>query len=329
MQSTPSIAQQRLYNQLIAGSICRSPVEVVGGAVQTQDFLGALWAIGLRVKAATESDVEQSLANRQIVRTWPMRGTLHFVLSADVRWMLELLTPRIVARWAARTRQLELDDKELVRSAKTLGDALRGNKQIPRDALYRLLESDGISTKGQRGPHILGLLAMQGLVCFGTRAGKQQRFALLDEWVPNAKRLERDEALARLAFRYFTGHGPATLQDFAWWSGLTISDAAAGLDFVRTRLAHEKLDGETYWFPQNGFVATNSTSHVYLLPSFDEYLVGYKNRDVMIGPEPRAHVFSGNMFNPVIVAGGQVKGTWKRTLAKRERHSNIEAVYIT
>jgi Winged helix DNA-binding domain len=189
IQSSSSIVQQRLYNQLIAGRVCRSPAEVVGvlGAVQAQDFLGALWAIGLRVKAATESDVEQSIADRQIVRTWPMRGTLHFVLSADVRWMLELLTPRIVARWAARTRQLELDGKELVRNAKTIGHALRGNKQIPRGAVYRLLESAGISTKGQRGLHILGLLAMQGLVCFGTRADKQQRFALLDEWVPNAK----------------------------------------------------------------------------------------------------------------------------------------------
>lgn len=179
-----------------------------------------VWAVGLRTRNASENEIEQAIANRSIVRTWPMRGTLHFVAADDVRWMLALLTPRVIAGSASRWKQLELDEATFARSRKTIVRALQGGKQLEREEMYQVLESARISTAGQRGIHILGRLAQEGAICFGARAGKQHTFVLLDEWVPNSKRMERDAALAELAQRYFTSHGPATLQDFVWWSGL-------------------------------------------------------------------------------------------------------------
>lgn len=207
-----SIPDRRLHNQRIAGAGFKRPGEVVAwmGAVQAQDYLGALWALGLRMKTASEQVIEQAIADRTVVRTWPMRGTLHFVAPEDVRWMLALLTPRVIAGRRARYRQLELDQKAFDRSGDVLTRALEGGRQLTRGALFKTLNSAGIATSGQRGIHILARLAQDGLLCFAAREGKQQTFALLEEWVPPARMLDRDEALAELAGRYFTSHGPAT-----------------------------------------------------------------------------------------------------------------------
>ncbi len=222
------IVYRRLANQQIARPKYRTPHEMVAwlGAMQAQDYLGALWAIGLRLANAAEADIEQAIANRTIVRTWPLRGTLHFVAALDIRWMLELLAPRVIASGRRRQQQLELDDKIIGRIRTVFVRALQGGKQLTRDEMYALLESARISSAGQRGYHILWRLAHEGIICCGARKGKQPTFTLLAEWVPNAKSLKRDEALAELTRRYFTGHGPATLQDFVWWSGLRVSDDA-------------------------------------------------------------------------------------------------------
>lgn len=314
------IARQRLYNQHIAGTPFEKPGDVVAwlGAVQAQDYLGALWAVGLRARGATEEAVERAIADRTIVRTWPMRRTLHFVTAADVRWMLELLTPRIVAGSAQRLHQwFGLDEATFTRSKKLFAGALQGGKQLTRDAMYGLLEAARISTGGGRGLHILSRLAQDGFLCFGTREGKQQTFTLLDEWAPAARRLARDEALAELAGRYFTSHGPATLRDFVWWSGLTTADARAGLEMAKPRLAQEVIGGQTYWLPASMPAAKDASPTAYLLPAYDEYTVAYKDRSAVLNPLYAKLANSGNgIFSPTIVVDGQVVGTWKRALKK-------------
>lgn len=286
--------------------------------MQAQDYLGALWAIGLRLPGATEIDVEHALANRSIIRTWSMRGTLHFVAAADVRWMLELLTPRIIARAARRYQQLELNDMAFGHARDLFISALQGGKQLSRPAMYALLDAAGISTAGQRGTHILGRLAQEGLICFCTREGKQHTFALLNEWVPATKRLERDGALAELTTRYFTGHGPATLQDFVWWSGLNVSDARGGLEMAASLLVQETVNGTLYWGPPNQPLARAASPAVYLLPGFDEYMLGYRDRGASLDPlyTNRINPGGNGMFSPTIVVDGRVMGTWKRTLKK-------------
>src|SRR5262250_1125569 len=133
------IARLRLQNQRIAGATFEKPGDVVAwlGSVQAQDYLGALWAVGLRMRSAVEADIEQALANRTIIRTWPMRGTLHFVAAADIRWMLELLTPRVVANKAQHLlRQFGLDEAAFARSKELFERALQGGKQLTREAMY-------------------------------------------------------------------------------------------------------------------------------------------------------------------------------------------------
>ena len=314
------INRYRLLNQQIAHGQLTTPGAVVAalGAVQAQDYTGALWAIGLRLPTAVQADIEQAIVERSIIRTWPMRGTLHFVAAADVVWMLELLTPRIVAGSAGRLRQLELDDSTLARSKEVLVRALEGGKQLTRGEIFGVLEAAGISTAGQRGYHILGRLAQEGLICFGVHEGKQPTFVLLPEWVPNARRLARDEALAELATRYFTGHGPATLQDFVWWSGLKISDARTGISLAAERLVQEEVDGIAYWMVQSMPVRSGDLPDVVLLPGFDEYMLGYRDRSAALDPEHAQKIVPGNngMFMSTLVSNGRIVGTWKRTIKK-------------
>jgi DNA glycosylase AlkZ-like len=314
------IARRRLMNQQIARPAFGHPSEVVRwlGAVQAQDYLGALWAVGLRLPGATEQAIEQALAEKTIVRTWPMRGTIHFVAPADVRWMLELLTPRVVQSSKSRLTQLGLDEKIIAASAEVLAKALQGGKQLARPALYELLEQANIATSDSRGLHILGRLAHERLLCFGARAGKQPTYTLLDEWAPQAKSLPRDEALATLAQRYFTGHGPATLQDFMWWAGLTAADARAGLGAVAAQLGHTVIGGQEYYYAQDLPAAPPGPREVFLLPPFDEYLVAYRDRSASLDPQYNTLIVPGGngIFNPIVVIDGRVVGTWKRAFKK-------------
>jgi hypothetical protein len=317
--TTLDIAHHRLYNQQISHTKCTTPAEVVAwlGAVQAQDYPGAKWSIALRLPNGTDRDIEQAIADKTIIRTWPMRGTLHFVAAADIRWMLALLTPRIIAGSTLRHQRLELDEAIFARCKELFTKVLQGGKQLTRDEMYAVLEQNTISTAGQRGYHILWRSAQEGLICFSALRDKQQTFALLDEWVPNAQNMERDQALAELAKRYFTSRGPATVQDFAWWSGLKISDARVGLEMVKSQLVQETIAGQTYWMP-NISISQSSSTTVHLLPGFDEYVLGYKDRSAVLDPMHAAKICPGNngMFMPTIVINGRIVGIWKRTLKK-------------
>lgn len=312
------IARLRLHNQRIAGAKFEKPGDVVAwlGAIQAQDYRGALWAVGLRMRNAVEPDIERALADRTIIRTWSMRGTLHFVAAADIRWMLELLTPRVVANNVQRLfRQFDLDESTFARSKDLFTRALQGRRQLTRNAMYDILEAGGVSTAGQRGLHILWRLAQDRVICFGAREGKQQTFALLDEWAPKAMRMERDKSLAEIAKRYFTGHGPATLQDFAWWSGLTTADATAGLEMAKRSLARETINRQTYWFASSTSKTKHPSPTAYLLPAYDEYTVAYKDRSAVLNPEyAKLPNYGYGIFNSTIVINSQIVGTWKRTL---------------
>ncbi|MGH7712094.1 MAG: winged helix DNA-binding domain-containing protein [Gemmatimonadaceae bacterium] len=315
------IPSRRLRNQQIDRSAFESPDDVVRwfGAMQAQDYLEALWAVGLRTRAAVQADIEQAIAQRAILRTWPMRGTLHFVAPNDARWMLELLTPRVLARAAARYRELELTEAVFARAANVCVRSLESGRVLTRTALYEALGSARISTAASRGLHIVSRLSQQGLLCFGPRSGKQPTFVLLEEWVPNAKRLTREEGLARLALRYFTSHGPAQLPDFTWWSGLTVGDARAGLAAVKSRLVSETIDGRTYWFADAPRLTRHAVSapRAYLLPVFDEYAVAYRDRSAVLDPALTKRVNAGGgIFKPILVVGGSVVGTWKRVFTK-------------
>lgn len=326
------IAIRRMQNQRITVTDFERPDQAVQwmGAMQAQDYQQALWAVALRTKAATQADVEAAITNRQIVLSWPIRGTIHVVAAADLRWMLELCAPRRLAGDASRLRQLELDDRSLGRCAAIFSAALEGGQVLTRSALLGLMSSIGIDPSGQRGYHVLWRLAQTGLLCFGPKEGKEQTFTLLEEWIAPQLHKSRDEALTGLAERYVTSHGPATAEDFAGWTDLTLTEARAGLESLRTDLTTFKRDGREYWWSEQALepisksVPIASVFSVSLLPGFDEYLLGYKDRrDVLAGEHAPRVVPGGNgVFLPMIVMhggvdDGQVVGTWQRTVKKK------------
>jgi hypothetical protein len=313
------IARLRLHNQQLAATRFHAPTEVVAwlGMVQAQDYPGAKWALGLRLPGATDADIERGQAERAIVRTWPARGTLHFVAPEDVRWMLRLLAPRIVARAAGRFRQLELTDAVFARGFELLAGALHGGRQLTRKDVFAVLEGAGIQTAGQRGIHILWRAAQEELICFGPMAGKQPTFVLLDEWVAPDRAWDPDEALAEVTRRYFRSHGPATVQDFVWWSGLPVGEARRGLGLVAPALELIVVAGTTYWLFADQPASTANLGDTHLLPSFDEYIVGYKDRGAALDPVHAARIMpGGGMLSRTLVADGRVIGTWQRELKK-------------
>jgi hypothetical protein len=321
------IARRRLVAQRIAASEFTRPAEIVRwlGAVQAQDYLGALWAVGLRLAGAHESDVERALAEGTIVRSWPMRGTLHFVAAADARWMISLLAPRAVASATSRLKVLGVDDKVLARARRALVKNLEGGRRLTRPAAYQVLEQARIATADQRGIHVLWRLAHDGLICFGPREGKQQTFVLLEEWLPRARDLPREEALPELARRYFTGHGPATLRDFAWWSGLTLTEARLATDMAGKLLEREVVEGHRYWFAPSPGAAPSARANerACALPAFDEFFVGYADRSAALSCLPTGSVTAFEVLRPVIVFDAGLIATWKRRLARQDVHLSV------
>lgn len=317
------IAHQRIYSQRLADEPFQKVEDVVEwlGAVQSQDYGGAKWALGLRLEGVTDAAIDQMFNDGKILRTHVMRPTWHFVTPADVRWMLELTAPRVRALCAYAYRQFELDDAIFAQTNRVLVKALQGGNQLTRPEIATALEQAGIHTENLlRVGHIIMRAELDGMICSGARRGKQFSYALLDERAPQAIRLERDEALAELVKRYFISHGPATAQDFAWWSGLTMADTKTGIEMVKSELNQEVVGEETYWFGASAKLAKASASTAYLLPNWDEITVGYTERSraliydapVKLNPDPRAD----SLLNNVIVINARIVGMWKRTFKR-------------
>lgn len=311
----------RLFSQQGASPMFSNPSEVVEwmGAVQAQDYFGSLWAVGLRCKNVCESDIEQTIAAKKIIRSWPMRGTLHFVAHQTLRWMLKYLTPRVVTRVASVYKQAELDGKVFKKSAKLLTKALQSQKQLTRGALYEILEKGGIATGNYRGLHILGYLAQEGLICLATRLGKQPSFALLDEWVEPAPMIGKEEAFSKLCAIYFRSHGPALTEDFMWWSGLTKKEAEIAIEENKSSLSEARIANRTFYF-REGEQQAGKIPQVILIPAFDEYTVGYSDRTAV--GDPATLKKSGFGLSPSLVIKGEIAGTWKRILSKN--HVTVE-----
>jgi len=310
------VARQRLRNQQLSSPKFTKAGDVVKwmGAVQAQDYYGAKWALGQRMLSATDEDIERAFAHGKILRTHIMRPTWHFVSPADIRWMLKLTAPRVNACNSHYYRKLELDERVFRQSNKVLVAALRGGKQLTRDILRNVLQQARISTSGLRLVYILARAELDGVICSGARQGKQFTYALLDERAPQTKDLSRDECLSELTRRYFASHGPATVQDFVWWSGLTVADAKAGIEMTKRRLVQEVVDGQTYWLPASTPAARGSSQAAYLLPTYDEYLIAYKDRGFAVDSIHGKQAISRNpVFSSPIVIAGRVVGSWKRS----------------
>jgi Winged helix DNA-binding domain len=317
MATATTIRTLRLAAQRIEGSELTGAAEVVRWmlAMQAQDLAGAKWSVGLRAPGTTLADVDAALANGSVIRSWPMRGTLHLVAAEDIGWMLELTAPRTVQSLARRYRELDLDEATFERAGEVAVGVLEGGRALPRADLFEFLEKDGISTAGQRAPHILGRLCQKRTLCLGPMLGVHQAVVLMDEWVPNPRTLERDEALGEFVRRFFLSHGPATIRDFTWWTKLLVRDAAVGLAVARGQLAEIVIDGTSYWMAPG--LPDRASRDVHLLPGFDEYMLGYQDRSAILAAEHWQAIVPGNngVFQPTIISAGRVVGTWRRKAA--------------
>jgi hypothetical protein len=311
------IALLRLANQQIAFSKLKTVKEAVSrmGAVQAQDFAMSKWAVGLRVPGSTEKSVESAIDSGEIIRTHVLRPTWHLISADDVYWMLELSAPQIKTAARSRDRELELTEEVFLHCNTLLEKWLRNGNFLPREELIQLLANAGFNNDNNRVSHILMRAEIDGIIGSGPTKSGKPTYALLAERVPVKKLLKRDEAAAELARRYFTSHGPATLPDFAWWSGLPVKECRQAIEENKSDFVAEMIDGETYWFHPAVSVPEIENEKIFLLPAYDEFIISYKNRAATLtfANHPKA-VSSNGVFWPVIVHNGQVIGIWKRTI---------------
>lgn len=314
------IPPQRLQQQQIVQSAFSSIGELVRhmGAIQAQDYAMSKWAVGLRVPSVTDAGVEAALDSGELVRTHVLRPTWHLVSGQDVRWMLALTGQRIKAASAARDRDLGIDAALYARTNDLIVKALEGGNHLTREELMQAIERGGVPTDASRAVHFMMNAEVDGLVCNGVMRGKTHTYALIDEKVPPAPMLSREEAIHTLAQRYFTSHGPATLADFHWWSGLSMPDARAGLESIRKLLESFEAADKVYFSPSPPALQT-VTPNVFFLPAFDEYCVSYKDRNAVFRPEWQGQAITSNgIFKPILVVNGLVEGIWKRSIGKNK-----------
>lgn len=313
------LSRQRLIAQGLVASARSTATDVVQRmtCLQAQDLASARSAVALRA-GGTVGDVDAALNAGQIVRSWPMRGTLHLVPAEDLRWMLALNAAPTLRSVRRRHEQLHITAADIDRAATVSADELAGGSGMTRAQLLTRWREHGIGTDGQRGAHLLQSLCLRAHLVLGPIEGRQQRFVLFDEWIGDSRPIDRDLNVAEWATRYFHSRGPATIADFRWWSGLLHRDIAPVWDAVRAGLV-EVVAGDTAYFAAPETVERwqahpGATLRPMLTPAFDELLLGYADRTPTVDEEHLALVVPGGngMFQAVLLDGGAAVATWRR-----------------
>ena len=320
------ITKQRLQNQQIHAPHATTPTELVAwmGAMQAQDYEMSKWAMGVRLPNQTEGALEAALNNGEVLRTHLLRPTWHLVAPADIRWMLALSKPQIEKIVAGYNERLGLDVATRSKSNDIIEKALTQRPNLTRNELMEKLGHHDIQASDIRAAHLMFHAELTGLVCSGIRKGKQLTYALLDMRAPLTKPLHRDNALAELAKRYFQSHSPASLKDFAWWSGLNLTDARIGIENIKDQLEIWQVE-KTIYYVFRTKTSETATKDIILLPAFDEYMVSYTDRSAALDPQFAKQAISSNgIFTPIIVHQGQVIGIWKRKL--KPKYLEIEII---
>ncbi len=304
------LLQQRLLNQGLIRPKFKTATEIVKwlGAVQSQDYQNAKWALSLRLPNATNESIENEINSGKIIRTHILRPTWHFVAAEDVRWMLELTAPRIKSNMAQYFHNLSLTEEILAKSASILKKALK-RKILTRPEIRQILEKENISTEKYRFGFILLYSELNGLICNGPRKNNQFTYVLLDEFVPKSKSFSPKDPLTELVKRYFTSHGPATIQDFTWWAFLKNSDVKNALE--KSGLSNRAINGKNYWFQKT---KETKQQKIHLLPNYDEYF-SYKDRSDYL-TDYKEKLTEKDLYYHFILINGKIVGSWKSRINK-------------
>jgi hypothetical protein len=314
------ITRKRLVAQQLSGTLLKTAAEMVRwfGAVQAQEYAQTKWGIGLRMPHLSDAAIENEITEGAILRTHLLRPTWHFVSSEDISWLLKLTAPRVEAINAFMYRKLELDKPVFNKCNKIILKILNGNKHLTRDEINTVFKKNKVEADGLRLSYIMMHAELEGIVCSGKRRGNQFTYSLLEEITGKSKSFNKEEALTELTKRYFQSRGPATIKDFSTWSGLTIKECTQGIEMNKSyfeTLAFEKND---YYFFRSQALVKKTLPVIHLLPIYDEYIMGYKDRSAMLefkNVSTPAHPFS---FDCTIIDKGCIIGTWKRIIGKKQ-----------
>jgi hypothetical protein len=320
----------RLINQQLIGSKFKKPEDVVGylGAVQSQDFFGAKWALGLRLPGSTDLEIEKAFNEGRILRTHALRPTWHFVLPEDLRWIMELNAPQVKKIMSYYNRKLDLTETIFENTNSIIAKSLKGKNFLTRSELSKELSENGFKVSGQKLGHIVGWAELDNIICSGPKKGKQFTYALVSERTPEVKKIFRDEALSKLAQIFFKSRGPATIKDFSKWSGLSMMDSKKGLRLTKSKFETEKIEGKEYYFSPNLSPATSPLSPALLLPNYDEYISSYADFSMISTPETRKNLDKiGNaVFWNHIIINGMIAGSWRRIF--NSKNITIEFIFL-
>lgn len=316
---TADILQVRLHNQQLAAQQFQTPAELVAhmGVIQAQEYHMSKWAIGMRLPGTTEQAIDMALDKGEILRTHVLRPTWHYVAAEDIHWMLALSVPQNMAAVKSRFKVLGITAEMVKKSNKLIDKALSNGEHLTRKELVAILEKAKIDAKNEVGGHLLFMAELEGIACNGAHRGKEITYALLSSRVANGKSFSREEALAKLAKRYFNSHGPATVQDFIWWSGLSITEGKKALELVKNEFEQVSIDEQMFYFSPNIKMPDAKKSTCLLIPPYDEYVIGYADRTMLIkGEGKEENIFENGLSRPNILVNGKSIGNWKRTIKK-------------
>lgn len=315
------ISNTRLASQQIADTLFKTPREIVSwmGAMQAQDYIMAKWAVGVRLKNPSEKIVEEAIDKGEILRTHLLRPTWHFVSPDDIYWMTKLTAAKIKTSFKSRHKQMEITDSILKKTLGIIEKELADGVSLTRNDLAQKFRNKGIKTDENRLSHILFCAEFETVICSGPIKENRPTYSLLSYRVPKKKELGREESLAELAKRYFTSHAPATIQDFSWWSNLSLTEIRRAVDSIKSDFISEDTDAGKYLIPGSFSWDINPKSSVHLLPAYDEFLISYRDRSHSLHATHNKKTISANgIFFPVVVINGQVSGLWQRTIQKNK-----------
>jgi hypothetical protein len=332
IMNTKRISAFRSLNQQISNHKFKTARDIASwmGALQAQDYNMVKWAFGIRLPDATEISINEEIDSGKIIRTHLLRPTWHFVSSDDIYWIQKISADHIRSSLSYRDNQLGLTSRILSKTSSAIENILKNNIHLTREELFTELVNSGLKLKNEQASHIFVRAETEGIICSGRQKKGKPTFALLHEWVPvNKKNYTRDESLKELGYKYFMSRGPATVQDFAWWSGLSLREARLGLEYNKSNLISEVVENQTFWFSDYSVNNDQNQERVFLLPSYDEFLLSYRDRSASISDNNHKKAVSNNgIFYPVILSDNQISGTWKRK-SKRDNVAISTSLFKT
>lgn len=310
----------RLLSHQLAAPAFDHPGQLVSwmGAMQAQDRQMVKWALGMRLKTPVLRKVENALQQGKIIRMHILRPTWHLVAAEDARWMLKLSGGHIKAanESLARSGKLGIEKEHYHRCNRLLEKILEGKKYLTKQEISDELKKVGLPADAHRLNCFLLQAEAEGILCNGPDKEKKHTYALLEERIPPVKGITVEEALATLAGKYFQSHSPASLQDFIWWSGLTVTQAKQAIRLISSQLIQEKWNPSLFFIHRSCNHTALSADTLHFLPPYDEYLIGYKDRSAVIDPVHYRKAFTNyGIFYPVILHNGIVTGNWNKRIS--------------